>query len=141
MDRADGVTDVDVPSTFATLWRLLMGSPHLLGEHAAGYAALVRDEGARSLHLVLRQLQLQALLLGSVTASLVLAGVALMLWSGGPAALPARAWVLLVVPLLPLVVAAWALYAGRSIGPLPLWAAWQRQVAADAELLQRQAAP
>lgn len=122
-----------------TLWRLAASQPQLLAAHAAGYAALLRDEGTLSLRLVQRRALLQVLAFGGVVAGVVLAGVAMMLWASTPDASLARPWVLVVVPLLPLLVAGCALLAARRLGPLPLWAAWQSQVDADSALL-RQAA-
>ena len=119
------------------LWRLAAGQPQLLAAHAASYAALVRDEGALSLQRVVQRGRLQALVFGGLLAGVVLAGVAVMLWATVPAASGARSWVLFVVPLLPLAAAVWGLRAAQRVGPLPLWAAWQRQVAADSALLHR----
>jgi hypothetical protein len=123
------------------LWRLAAGQPQLLAAHAAGYAALMRDEGAVSLQQVLRRGRLQALVFGGAVAGGVLAGVALMLCTVLPPQTPLATAVLVVVPLLPLALSAWALHAARQLGPLPLWAAWQRQLAADSALLQRDGAP
>ncbi len=119
------------------LWQLAAGQPQLLAAHAAGYAALMRDEGAVSLQLVLRRGCLQALVFGGGLAGAVLAGVALMLWAVLPPPTALATAVLLVVPLLPLLLSAWALHLVRQLGPLPLWAAWRHQLAADRALLHR----
>ena len=117
--------------------RLAAGQPQLLAAHAASYAALVRDEGALSLALLQRRVTLQALAVGAIAVAAALAGVAIMLWATAPAGTLAQAWVLAAVPLLPLLGAGWALRAARRIGPLPLWAAWRRQIDADSALLAR----
>lgn len=124
-------------AAFRALLRLASGQPQLLAAHAMGYAALLRDEGALSLQRVLLRGRLQALVFGGVVAGVVLTGVALMLWAALPEVSTPRRWVLVVVPLVPLAVAAWGLRAARRVGPLPLWSAWQRQVAADSALLRR----
>lgn len=134
---ADPPGRADMSAALQALWRLAAGQPQLLAAHAAGYAALIRDEGAVSLRLVQRRAGLQALLFGSVIVALVLTGVAVMGWAIAPAGSLSHPWVLLAVPALPWLLAAWALRAARRVGPLPLWAAWQEQLAADRALLRR----
>ncbi len=124
-------------AAFHTLWRLAAGQPQLLAAHAASYAALVRDEGSVSLQRVLLRGRLQALALAGVMVGAVLAGVALMLWAVLPMGAGTQGWVLVLVPLLPLGAAAISLRAAQQVGPLPLWSAWQRQLAADTALLRR----
>jgi hypothetical protein len=124
-----------------SLWRLAAGQPQLLAAHAAGYAALMRDEGAVLLQQVLLRGRLQALVFGGAVAGVVLAGVALMLWAVLPQPTPLATAVLFGVPLGPLAVSAWALYTARHLEPLRLWVALQRQLAADRALLQCAMAP
>ncbi len=122
---------------WSVLLRVATTQPHLLAAHAANYAALVRDEGALSMALLQRRLLLGVLAGVSLCMAAGLAGVAAMLWATLPTVVPDRSWVLLVVPALPLLIGWWSWREASQGGPLPLWAAWREQLAADAALLQR----
>lgn len=121
-----------------------MARPQLLAEHAAGYAMLVRDQGAESAGLLRRRFVWSAMLVGGLLIGALLSGVAMMLWALAPSNVLAWPWgwsqpapiVLLAVPLVPLCMAAWAAVALRRGRTLPLWAAVQEQIAADAMLLR-----
>lgn len=115
-----------------TLWRLAAERPQLLAAHAAGYLALVQADGPRSMQLLVRRLLWLALSLAALVAAVVLAGVALMLAPD----LRAPPWLLVVVPAVPALASAAALWAARRPGPLPVWAALRQQWAADRALLR-----
>jgi peptidoglycan/LPS O-acetylase OafA/YrhL len=96
------------------LLHLIATRPQLLAEHAQAYADLLADELPRTTAAWKRRALLQALALLALLAATVLAGVALMLWSTlvpGPAPFP---WLLLLVPLVPLVAAIACLVAART---------------------------
>lgn len=120
-----------------TWWHLALARPALLAAHLANYGALMAEEAELALGLV-RQ---RALLLLSgiicALAGLLLAGMALMLWASLPGANAIQPWVLVGVPLLPLVGAMLALRGWARSPPIPLWPALQEQIAADAALLHR----
>lgn len=82
---------------------LVLRHPELLAEHGSAYAALLAAGLSQDSQRLKRQLlcQLGALALGAAGA--VLAGVALMLWS-------AAAWVGVLVPAVPLCLAAGLLW-------------------------------
>lgn len=120
----------------ARLWRLALTQPHLLGAHAAGYATLLHEGAAPTAAVLRRQALLLAACWGALVAAVTLMGVALMLWAAAPTGTLAHPWMLALVPALPLVAVgmAWpALHRGIT---LPLWAALQSQLAADAALLR-----
>jgi uncharacterized membrane protein YqjE len=117
------------------LWRLAVSQPQLLAAHAAGYVALIREEGALSLALFQRRATLRAVAFSCVAVAAVFAGVATMLWATAPAGNLVMSWVLVVVPAVPLLGAGWALHESRRGGALPLWAAWRKQIAADSALI------
>lgn len=119
------------------LFRLAAGQPQLLAAHVASYAALLREEAAVSAAQARRILSLLAILLVCSTAGLVLAGVGLMLWAIAPVVSLQVIWILAVTALVPLAAAAWAWRSIRGSGPLPLWAAWQQQLAADGALFRQ----
>jgi hypothetical protein len=137
MARAEPGAGSDVAVVVGALWRLAAGQPQLLAAHAASYGAMLCDEGAVSLARARRLLALVAVVVVCSTAALVLAGVGLMLWAAAPVSSLRWPWVLGATPLVPLSVAAWAMGTMRRLGPLPLWAAWQQQMAADGALLRQ----
>ena len=109
--------------------------PHLLAEHGQAYAQLVGEESALALAACRQQLLWRggaalALLLG-----LTLAGMAGLLAAALPVADMPAAWLLVVIPLPPLVVGAvcW-LKAGAIVAPG--FARLREQLRADGDLLQ-----
>jgi hypothetical protein len=120
------------------LLNLLATRPQLLAEHAQGYAELLADEWPRAASSWKRQALLNTLALLGLFAALMLAGVALMLWATLPGATMPAAWVLVLVPLLPLCAAAACFIAARAgaRGPSEL----QQQLRADMALLRAVAA-
>ena len=122
------------------LLHLITTRPQLLAAHAEAYAALASEEFPRIGAAWKRRALLDALALCSMGVAAALAGVALMLWASLPA-VPAQAtWVLIGVPLLPLVVAAWCAVAARSGSGLDALANLREQVQADLRLLREVAA-
>ena len=116
-----------------TLWHLAASRPQLLVAHAAGYLALVQEDGSRSLQQVVRRLLGLALAFGGFCVAAMLGGVALLLAPD----LSAPAWLLVVVPLVPACAGLAGVWVVRRPGPLPLWVALRQQWAADRALLRR----
>lgn len=117
------------------LFSVLVSRPELVVEHAAGYAALVRDEATGLGTEVLRRGIAWAVAVVLFAAFLVLAGTALML-----GALQSQFhWALLAAPAvaLGLAVAAW-LQARRPLSPA-YFAELRSQLDADALALRRAA--
>ena len=119
-----------------TLWQLALARPQLVAAHLAGYAALLHEEAAGSAVLLRRQAGLLALVHGSLLTTVVLTGMALMLWAALPTGSLAQPWVLLAVPALPLLVGLWALLAWRRVPVLPAWLTLREQFEADLTLLK-----
>jgi hypothetical protein len=118
------------------LLRAAVLQPHLLFEHVSAYGAVLAEEGALAASAWRRQLAWQLAAGAGIAIGLVLAGVAAMLWAVVPEVPPGRAWVLLAVPLLPWLVAAWALrQASRRAAHAP-FLALRRQAGADLNLLR-----
>jgi hypothetical protein len=116
------------------LLRLFTSQPQLLLNHATGYVALVREQGARSLTLLCKLAAWLALAYASFAISAGLAGVALMLWSTTSQDHLRFSWLLLVVPCVPLVIGLWATLEARRIGPMPISVALRQQLAKDHSL-------
>ena len=124
------------------LLNLVANRPQLLTEHAEAYAALVASEVGRWATLWQRRALLRALAGCCVLVAVVLAGVALMLWSVLPGLSSAQAaWVLVIVPLMPLLAALGCLIATPPPAERSALEAIRQQVDADLALLRQAAAP
>ncbi len=84
---------------------LIASQPHLLVDHVQAYAELAVDDVVEAAGAWRQRLVLSALAYGCAGAALVLAGVAVMLWSVAPATAGHRLWALVVVPLVPAILA------------------------------------
>ncbi|MES2947121.1 MAG: hypothetical protein V4858_01130 [Pseudomonadota bacterium] len=125
------------------LYRLILAQPGLLGNHAMAYAELLAaDLGTLSQHWK-RRLILNLLVVCSLGVAAVLAGVALMLWAVVPAIQSPWAWVLLLVPLLPLVLAAVCAMAATNAddGNHRALVELRKQVHADVAMLREMEPP
>ena len=121
------------------LLNVLATRPQLLAEHAQAYAELVAAELPRATAAWKRQALLNGLALLSLLASLLLGGVALMLWAALPAAAMPAAWLLIAVPLLPALAGIACLIAARSGTEAHLLGDLRQQLGADAKILQEAA--
>ncbi|ABD69603.1 hypothetical protein Rfer_1877 [Rhodoferax ferrireducens T118] len=96
------------------LFFLIATRPQLLADHAEAYAELLATELGQVSAAWRRRALLYAVALACLAAAAVLAGVALMIWAVIPVATMQAPWALVVVPLLPMAVAAGCLLAIRS---------------------------
>lgn len=122
------------------LLHLITTRPQLLAAHAEAYAALASEEFPRIGAAWKRRALLDALALCGLAVAAVLAGVALMLWASLPAVPAQASWVLIGVPLLPLVAAAWCALAARGGSGRDALANLREQLQADLRLLREVAA-
>ena len=118
------------------LLRLIATEPQLLGDHVEAYAELVGDEARKTGSAWGLRLGLYAAALCLIAVSLVLAGVALMLWASLPPSSFQWPWLLVAVPATTLIAAvACALIARRN----PLENAFdnvKKQLSADMAMLR-----
>lgn len=121
------------------LLNVIATRPQLLAEHAQAYAELVAAELPRATAAWKRQALLNGLALLSLLASLLLGGVALMLWAALPAAAMPAAWLLIAVPLLPALAGIACLIAARSGTEANLLGDLRQQLGADAKILHEAA--
>jgi cytochrome c biogenesis factor len=123
------------------LLRLIATEPQLLGDHVEAYAELVGDEVKKTGSAWGLRLGLYAAALCLVGVSLVLAGVAVMLWASLPSSSFQLPWLLIAVPATTLVAAvACALIARRN----PVENAFdnvKKQLSADMAMLREVSAP
>ena len=130
---------VELAQHLGTVWRLALARPQLLAAHAAAYAALAQDEAAASRRLMRRRVLLLVLCLGGLLVGTTLLGVAVMLWAIVPSSTGLLPGLLLAVPALPLLLAAWAAWVLSRAESMPLWSALKVQAARDLALLRSHA--
>jgi len=117
------------------LLALLATRPQLLLDHAQAYAALFNEEFALAAAAWRRRVLLQALALCCLGVAAVLAGVATMLWF--TLAAPASAlWVLITIPVIPLLLVLVCLLLARQPLPAAAFANMSRQINADLAMLR-----
>lgn len=118
------------------LLHLIVKQPHLLAEHAEAYAELAKAEiGAVSASFK-RQALFGAAALFCVGVSVVLGGVALMLWAVTPSGQIHAVWALFAVPLVPLAGAVLCALAARGHTAAPAFSTIREQVKADMAMLR-----
>jgi hypothetical protein len=119
--------------------RLMLQQPELLTEHAAGYAALLMEDGRLALAPLQRRWRYTLLGWLALALGLGLLGQVALLWAWWGAVPPSStlaAWLPWLVPALPLVLGAWALWKASQPAPEPAWANTRRELAVDLALLR-----
>jgi uncharacterized membrane protein YqjE len=117
------------------LLRLVATQPQLLADHAEAYAGLVAEELGKTGAVLKQRLLLAAVALSLTAVSVVLAGVALMLWAVLPATAIQAPWALIAAPSVPAVL---ALACGLAVKQerASAFAELKQQVAADLVMLR-----
>lgn len=113
------------------IFSVLVSKPELVMEHVAGYAALVRDEASSVTSEVARRAIAWGACGACLFVFLLLAGVAVMLGS-----MQEFHWVLVVVPAIPLAIAAAAFSVARKPLPSRAFTELRSQLDADAQALR-----
>ena len=119
------------------IFHLVATQPELLGQHAQAYGELVGSELSAQASVWSRRALLMALALCLLGVTVVLAGVAIMLWATSVSE-PRSAWVLLAVPGVTglAAVACYVLARQRSVADAQAFAELRRQMQADLALLR-----
>lgn len=125
----------------ARLWDLLLSQPNLLATHMSHYASLMRDETELAMAYLRYRILLWVTCVGCSLLFFGLLGVALLLWGTTPEQTQAQthAWVLWLVPCVPLLGALCSLVALWRKPSAPLWGVLQMQIATDVALLKNNA--
>ena len=123
------------------LLRLVATEPHVLAGHAAAYAALIQAEVSRASGLWTRRLALYLAALALAVVGLILAGVAAMLHAALPDAGRHADWAMLLVPGVPLALAAILALVARSISIEGAFVTVRRQLDADGAMLREACGP
>ena len=119
------------------IFHLVATQPELLGQHAQAYGELVSSELSTQAGVWSRRALLMALVLCLLGVTVVLAGVAIMLWATAVQE-PRSAWVLLAVPGVPAVatVVCYVLARQRSAADALAFVELRSQIQADLALLR-----
>lgn len=118
------------------LLHLFATNPHLLGEHVEAYADLVSAEVGSATKRWKARVALYGMAVFLLMVGTVLAGVALMLWAVMPTINMQAPWLLLVVPLIPLLVSGLCIFRARSEPEQPAFNTLRNQVSADLAMLR-----
>lgn len=118
------------------LLNVLATRPQLLAEHAQAYAELVAAELPQASSAWLRQAQLKGLAALGLLSTVLLAGVASLLWATVPLTSMPRPWLLLVVPLVPAIAGIVCLVAAKSGPDGRFLSDLRQQLSADLAMLQ-----
>ena len=115
---------------------LIATHPRLLVDHVQAYAELVADDTSQAARTWRRRIVLGAAALCCFLAALILAGMAVMLWSITPVPEARASWALVVVPLVPAALAVLFALLIRSSRPAAFLGNVRRQIRADMALLR-----
>ncbi len=118
------------------LLRLAATEPHLLGDHVEAYAALVGEEVTRASTSWVTRIGLYLVALAMVMVGLVLVGVALLMASTLPADSYPATWGLIVVPIVPIVIAAICVFVANSRPAVSAFDKVKSQLHADMAMLR-----
>lgn len=118
------------------LLRLLVKQPHLLTEHVEAYAHLVGDEVSKVSTMWITRIVLYVT--GGVLAllGLIFVGVALMLFGAVPWSDMEHGWLLIVVPLVPLIGAGICIWRAGAAEKHDVMATVKAQLNADMAMLR-----
>lgn len=118
------------------LLRLIGTKPHLLGEHAEAYAELVGTEIDKTTKNWTSRFGLYAVALFLLTVGTVFTGVALLLCALVPLATMHLPWLLVVVPLVPLMIGGYCAARARAEPKYPAFDVLKQQLSADLAMLR-----
>lgn len=118
-----------------TLLKLIAIRPSLLAEHAAAYGDLLAAEWPQAISTIRRSIVLNLLALLCLWSTLLLAGMAVMLWAMLAANAGQAAWLLVLVPLLALAGAGVFLTLSRMRADAGAFEEMRQQLRADLAML------
>ena len=118
------------------LLHLIATRPELLAAHAEGYVDLVAGEVSGTWLGLKQQVIFGIAALFCLGVSVVLIGVALMLWAVTPLSAMPEPWVLVAVPLPTLGLAIWCAFRAPTLTPDQAFNRVRQQVQADIAMLR-----
>lgn len=118
------------------LLHLVATKPHLLGDHVEAYAELVGAEVSKTTKSLISTIAFYAIALFLLTTGLTFVGVALMLWAVVPTDDMNAPWLLLIVPLIPLVAGGACITKARAHPEQNAFDVVKEQLSADLAMLR-----
>lgn len=118
------------------LLHLIATKPHLIGDHVEAYAELVGAEVSKTSQMWTARIAYYLVALFLLSAGLVFVGMALMLWAVVPPGNMNSPWLLVVVPLAPLVAGAFCFLRARSVPDESAFETVKGQLSADFAMLR-----
>ena len=118
------------------LLHLIATKPQLLGDHVEAYAELVGAEVGQTSKMWVSRVLFYAIALFLLSAGLIFVGVALMLWAVVPSDNMNSPWLLVVVPLVPLIAGALCVMKARAKLDQTPFQTVKEQLSADMAMLR-----
>lgn len=118
------------------LLHLVATKPHLLGDHVEAYAELVGAEVSKTTKSLISTVAYYSIALFLFSTGLTFVGVALMLWAVVPSADMNTPWLLVVVPLIPLVAGGFCVVKARAHPEQNAFDVVKEQLSADLAMLR-----
>jgi len=118
------------------LLHLIATKPQLLGDHVEAYAELVGAEVGNTSKMWISRVVFYAVALFLLSAGLIFTGVALMLWAVVPPDNMNSPWLLIIVPLVPLIAGALCIMKARAHPDQTPFATVKQQLSADMAMLR-----
>jgi cytochrome bd-type quinol oxidase subunit 2 len=118
------------------LFRLVADRPQMIADHVEAYCALAGDELSQAATSWQRRIALKLAALACMTATVMLGGVALLLWGSVGSAAIAEPLAMWIVPLVPAIAALLCVLAARNGPEHSGFSALRAQLAADAQMLR-----
>ena len=118
------------------LLHLIATKPQLLGDHVEAYAELVGAEVGKTSKMWISRVVFYAIALFLLSAGLIFTGVALMLWAVVPSDNMNSPWLLIVVPLVPLIAGGFCIMKARAHPDQTPFETIKQQLNADMAMLR-----
>ena len=118
------------------LLHLIATKPQLLGDHVEAYAELVGAEVGKTSKMWISRVVFYAVALFLLSTGLVFVGVALMLWAVVPPDNMNSPWLLIVVPLVPLIAGGLCVMKARGHADQTPFETVKQQLSADLAMLK-----
>ena len=118
------------------LLHLIATKPQLLGDHVEAYAELVGAEVGQTSKMWINRVVFYAVALFLLSAGLIFVGVALMLWAVVPSSDMNSPWLLVVVPLVPLIAGGFCVMKARAKLDQTPFETIKQQLSADMAMLR-----
>lgn len=122
--------------TIHPLLRLIATKPHLLGDHVEAYTELIGAEVEKTSKRWVSRAVYYAAAAGLLFFGIVFTGVALMLWAVVPSDNMNMPWLLVVVPLVPLVGGGFCFFRASAEPQQSAFDTVKQQFSADLAMLR-----